>query len=207
LRRVSTARKRIAASRKKLTMHGASLPPCIASHIQENYLAKAAAQLSAAIVDLSVFNHLRPLATSRSILRRGPCPGYFALKSACNCRVVLSVRRDRSGGRTETWRQVGRATAQCKIKLTRRSRTRSAASRVSCRRAQSLTRCADCDAEIPEARRIAIPGVRLCVACQHRARSRRREVQRLQSARQQRQPAALSPARACGGFLRANSAL
>ncbi|MGA2778721.1 MAG: DksA/TraR family C4-type zinc finger protein [Steroidobacteraceae bacterium] len=31
----------------------------------------------------------------------------------------------------------------------------------------SLTHCADCDAEIPEARRIAIPGVRLCVACQH----------------------------------------
>ena len=30
----------------------------------------------------------------------------------------------------------------------------------------SLTHCAECDADIPEARRQAIPGVRLCVACQ-----------------------------------------
>ncbi len=30
----------------------------------------------------------------------------------------------------------------------------------------SLTRCADCEVEIPEARRVAIPGVRLCVSCQ-----------------------------------------
>jgi phage/conjugal plasmid C-4 type zinc finger TraR family protein len=30
----------------------------------------------------------------------------------------------------------------------------------------SLEHCADCSAAIPEARRIAIPGVRLCVACQ-----------------------------------------
>ncbi len=29
-----------------------------------------------------------------------------------------------------------------------------------------LQRCEDCDAEIPEARRKAVPGVRLCVACQ-----------------------------------------
>jgi phage/conjugal plasmid C-4 type zinc finger TraR family protein len=41
------------------------------------------------------------------------------------------------------------------------------------RRAQSqlpqgaaLTHCASCGAEIPEARRNAIPGVRLCVPCQ-----------------------------------------
>ncbi len=31
---------------------------------------------------------------------------------------------------------------------------------------ESLTRCEECDAEIPEARRKAVPGVRLCVACQ-----------------------------------------
>ena len=31
----------------------------------------------------------------------------------------------------------------------------------------SLVRCADCDAEIPEARRNAIPGVRLCLSCQN----------------------------------------
>jgi phage/conjugal plasmid C-4 type zinc finger TraR family protein len=30
----------------------------------------------------------------------------------------------------------------------------------------SLTHCAECDAAIPEARRSAIPGVRLCVTCQ-----------------------------------------
>jgi phage/conjugal plasmid C-4 type zinc finger TraR family protein len=30
----------------------------------------------------------------------------------------------------------------------------------------SLSHCAECNAEIPEARRQAIPGVRLCVACQ-----------------------------------------
>jgi phage/conjugal plasmid C-4 type zinc finger TraR family protein len=30
----------------------------------------------------------------------------------------------------------------------------------------SLTQCADCGAEIPEARRNAIAGVRLCVGCQ-----------------------------------------
>jgi phage/conjugal plasmid C-4 type zinc finger TraR family protein len=29
-----------------------------------------------------------------------------------------------------------------------------------------LLRCEDCDAEIPEARREAVPGVRLCVNCQ-----------------------------------------
>ncbi|HEY8538368.1 MAG TPA: DksA/TraR family C4-type zinc finger protein [Steroidobacteraceae bacterium] len=30
----------------------------------------------------------------------------------------------------------------------------------------SLTHCAECGASIPEARQKAIPGVRLCVACQ-----------------------------------------
>lgn len=30
----------------------------------------------------------------------------------------------------------------------------------------SLSHCAECDAEIPEGRRQAIPGVRLCVDCQ-----------------------------------------
>lgn len=31
---------------------------------------------------------------------------------------------------------------------------------------ESLEHCEECDAEIPEARRQALPGVRLCVACQ-----------------------------------------
>lgn len=30
----------------------------------------------------------------------------------------------------------------------------------------SLARCEECDAAIPQARREAVPGVRLCVACQ-----------------------------------------
>jgi phage/conjugal plasmid C-4 type zinc finger TraR family protein len=30
----------------------------------------------------------------------------------------------------------------------------------------SLTHCAECGGEIPAARRIAVPGVRLCLACQ-----------------------------------------
>ena len=30
----------------------------------------------------------------------------------------------------------------------------------------SLTHCAECQTEIPEARRSAVPGVRLCIACQ-----------------------------------------
>jgi phage/conjugal plasmid C-4 type zinc finger TraR family protein len=34
---------------------------------------------------------------------------------------------------------------------------------------RSLTHCADCGAVIPEPRRQAIPGVRLCVACQESA--------------------------------------
>ncbi|HZX17669.1 MAG TPA: DksA/TraR family C4-type zinc finger protein [Pseudomonas sp.] len=33
-------------------------------------------------------------------------------------------------------------------------------------RGESLGHCEECDAAIPEARRKAIPGVRLCVACQ-----------------------------------------
>jgi phage/conjugal plasmid C-4 type zinc finger TraR family protein len=34
------------------------------------------------------------------------------------------------------------------------------------RKGSGLLRCEECDAEIPEARRKAVPGVRLCVACQ-----------------------------------------
>jgi phage/conjugal plasmid C-4 type zinc finger TraR family protein len=33
-------------------------------------------------------------------------------------------------------------------------------------RGESLENCASCERPIPEARRLAIPGVRLCVACQ-----------------------------------------
>lgn len=30
---------------------------------------------------------------------------------------------------------------------------------------ESLTHCAECEEEIPEARRVAIPGVKLCIDC------------------------------------------
>jgi len=33
-------------------------------------------------------------------------------------------------------------------------------------RGPSSTHCTECEVEIPEARRSAVPGVRLCVACQ-----------------------------------------
>ena len=33
----------------------------------------------------------------------------------------------------------------------------------------SLTHCAECGDPIPEARRLAVPGVRLCLACQQAA--------------------------------------
>ena len=33
-------------------------------------------------------------------------------------------------------------------------------------RGPSLTHCEECNAAIPEARQVAIPGVRLCVTCQ-----------------------------------------
>ncbi len=32
---------------------------------------------------------------------------------------------------------------------------------------ESLKHCAECEATIPEARRTAVPGVRLCIACQN----------------------------------------
>ena len=33
-------------------------------------------------------------------------------------------------------------------------------------RGESLSHCEECDAVIPEARRLAVPGVRLCISCQ-----------------------------------------
>ncbi|MEJ2258725.1 MAG: DksA/TraR family C4-type zinc finger protein, partial [Woeseiaceae bacterium] len=33
-------------------------------------------------------------------------------------------------------------------------------------RGESLERCAECGAAIPQARRLAVPGVRLCIKCQ-----------------------------------------
>ena len=38
----------------------------------------------------------------------------------------------------------------------------------------SLDFCEECDAEIPERRRVAIPGVRLCIQCQSEQEASRR---------------------------------
>ena len=43
-------------------------------------------------------------------------------------------------------------------------------------RGSSLTNCAECDAAIPEARREAVPGVRLCIACQSEQDKKDKEV-------------------------------
>jgi phage/conjugal plasmid C-4 type zinc finger TraR family protein len=42
-------------------------------------------------------------------------------------------------------------------------------------RGESLERCESCSQEIPEARRLAVPGVRRCVACQSEADAARVE--------------------------------
>jgi phage/conjugal plasmid C-4 type zinc finger TraR family protein len=42
---------------------------------------------------------------------------------------------------------------------------------------ESLTHCEECDLEIPEARRRAIPGVRLCVKCQSEHEKRQKTVE------------------------------
>ena len=41
---------------------------------------------------------------------------------------------------------------------------------------ESLHHCAECDADIPQARRSAIPGVRLCVACQEAHDKEQKEI-------------------------------
>ena len=47
-----------------------------------------------------------------------------------------------------------------------RARPRFLRARSELPRGESRRRCEACDAEIPQARREAVPGVRLCVACQ-----------------------------------------
>ena len=41
---------------------------------------------------------------------------------------------------------------------------------------ESLTQCAECGNDIPEARRVALPGVRLCIPCQELADREERPV-------------------------------
>lgn len=42
---------------------------------------------------------------------------------------------------------------------------------------ESLTHCEKCDAPIPEARRFAMPGVRLCVRCQQSLEQHQQKVE------------------------------
>lgn len=44
-------------------------------------------------------------------------------------------------------------------------------------RGESLAHCEECEAAIPEARRRALPGVRLCVGCQAELERRRQHVE------------------------------
>ena len=43
-------------------------------------------------------------------------------------------------------------------------------------RGESLRNCAECDAVIPEARRAAVPGVRLCITCQSELDKKNKEI-------------------------------
>ncbi len=43
-------------------------------------------------------------------------------------------------------------------------------------RGESLNECVECAAGIPEARRLAVPGVRLCISCQETHDKNRAEV-------------------------------
>lgn len=43
---------------------------------------------------------------------------------------------------------------------------------------ESASHCADCDEPIPEARRVAIPGVKLCIECQTERDAARRAAAR-----------------------------
>ena len=42
---------------------------------------------------------------------------------------------------------------------------------------ESLTHCEECEAPIPEARRLAMPGVRLCVRCQQSLEQHQKKVE------------------------------
>lgn len=60
------------------------------------------------------------------------------------------------------WAQDG--AVQDQIDATVESAVRRAQSRMP--KGESLSHCEECDAPIPEKRRLAIPGVRLCIQCQ-----------------------------------------
>ncbi|KEA63000.1 putative Zinc-finger containing protein [Marinobacterium lacunae] len=60
------------------------------------------------------------------------------------------------------WAQDG--AVQDQIDATVESAVQRAQSRIP--KGESLTHCEECDAPIPEKRRVAIPGVRLCIKCQ-----------------------------------------
>ena len=51
---------------------------------------------------------------------------------------------------------------------------------------EGLSHCETCETVIPDARRKAIPGVRLCISCQSKLEARQTSSNRLQSSRQQR---------------------
>ncbi len=60
----------------------------------------------------------------------------------------------------------GPATAPCREQIDSSIEDAIARARSQLPRGEGLTHCEECDALIPEARRRAVPGVRLCVSCQ-----------------------------------------
>ena len=74
--------------------------------------------------------------------------------------------------RRRTWRAAGLATGRYRIRF----RIRSTTKRRNLPKGESLHFCEECGEPIPEARRKALPGVRLCVACQEEADKDQRAV-------------------------------
>lgn len=78
--------------------------------------------------------------------------------------------------RRRTWRAAGLATERYRIRFRIRSTTKWRGRGATCPKAMSLHFCEECGEPIPEARRKALPGVRLCVACQEEADKDQRAV-------------------------------
>ena len=76
--------------------------------------------------------------------------------------------------RRRTWRAAGLATERYRIRF--RINDEVARARRNLPKGESLHFCEECGEPIPEARRRALPGVRLCVACQEEADKDQRAV-------------------------------
>ena len=78
--------------------------------------------------------------------------------------------------RRRTWRAAGLATERYRIRFRIAINDEVARARRNLPKGESLHFCEECGEPIPEARRRALPGVRLCVACQEEADKDQRAV-------------------------------